>query len=336
MSITQNWKREDGPRIQGSRPLDNAKLLAPCITHNPDGGYRLFYTAVGPAKPFAECQGYILSAISDDGLNFEPEPGIRLPAREDLPHMCRRALCCTIAELGDGRWRMYFESRGPADRPYVICSAISPDQLSWELEDGIRIEAFEGLGGPRYLPLPDGRGRIYCCAAVAGERGKSVVSAVTTDGLNFDMEPDFRIHAEALEPEMRGMTAGEVHAPNKDGDPWTMFFSVWEKIPEGSGPYAKPRLNADAQADEFVTNSVTDDISGYRSRIFVAHSDDGLNFERAGCAIEGGGYDSEALDAVHAEDMSLIETEPGHYRMYYACCDRYGSWRIASAISEPS
>ena len=134
---------------------------------------------------------------------------------------------------------------------------------------------------------------------------------------------------------MRGMTAGEVHAPKKDRDPWTMFFSVWEKIPEGSGPYPRPRLNADAQADEFVTNSVTDDISGYRSRIFVAYSDDGLNFERAGCAIDGAGYDSEELDAVHAEDMSLIEIEPGRYRMYYACCDRYGNWRIASAVSAP-
>ena len=50
----------------------------------------------------------------------------------------------------------------------------------------------------------------------------------------------------------------------------------------------------------------------------MAYSDDGLNFERAGCAIEGAGYDSEELDAVHAEDMSLIEVESGRYRMYYA------------------
>jgi hypothetical protein len=40
------------------------------------------------------------------------------------------------------------------------------------------------------------------------------------------------------------------------------------------------------------------------------------------------------LDAVHAEDMSLVEFEPGRYRMYYAACDRHGNWRIASAVNE--
>ena len=89
-----------------------------------------------------------------------------------------------------------------------------------------------------------------------------------------------------------------------------------------------------AQADEFVRTSVSGDISGFRSRILVAYSDDGSSFETGGCAIEGGGYDSEEIDAIHAEDMSLIEINPGRYRMYYACCDRYGNWRIASAVSE--
>ena len=51
------------------------------------------------------------------------------------------------------------------------------------------------------------------------------------------------------------------------------------------------------------------------------------------CALEGAGYEGEGLDAVHAEDMSLIEIDTGVYRMYYAACDRLGNWRIASAIS---
>ena len=67
----------------------------------------------------------------------------------------------------------------------------------------------------------------------------------------------------------------------------------------------------------------------------MAHSRDGLVWERVGCAIEGGGYSSDELDAVHSEDMSLIEIEDGQYRMYYAACDRNGNWRIASARAEP-
>jgi hypothetical protein len=50
--------------------------------------------------------------------------------------------------------------------------------------------------------------------------------------------------------------------------------------------------------------------------------------------IEGAGYGNEGLDAVHAEDMSVVPIGGGKYRMYYAACDRGGSWRIASAVTD--
>ena len=50
-------------------------------------------------------------------------------------------------------------------------------------------------------------------------------------------------------------------------------------------------------------------------------------------AIEGDGYGGIDLDAVHAEDMSLIKLPDGRWRMYYAACDAHGVWRVASAIS---
>jgi hypothetical protein len=61
---------------------------------------------------------------------------------------------------------------------------------------------------------------------------------------------------------------------------------------------------------------------------------DGLAWERAGCVIEGCGYSSDELDAVHSEDMPLVEIGDANYRMYYAACDRNGNWRIARARSE--
>jgi hypothetical protein len=87
MSLRNQWRKEDGPRLAGSRPLDSAKLQAPGIARKPGGGFRLFYTAVGPAKPYPACQGYILSASSEDGLSFRPEPGIRVAPQPALPHM---------------------------------------------------------------------------------------------------------------------------------------------------------------------------------------------------------------------------------------------------------
>ena len=353
MPATQRWHKELGPRMQGSRPIDSSKVQAPCVVALPSGEFRMFYTAVGPAKPYPTCQGYLLSAVSDDGLNFRTEPGIRVAPQPDVPHMSLRVLSPSVTQYAAGCWRMYFESRGPADRPTVICSAISTDLLHWDHEDGVRLQDAGGLGGPRYLALPDGHGRLYCCRSefgsgglVGGERlSKNVVSAMTSDGLNFEMEPGYRMRDKQSEFDAVGITAAEVIAPDAasqrgvDGDGWTMFYSAWQDVPPGTEVPQHPSADADAEtngsSEDFAAASIAADLSGYRSRIFVAHSSDGLNWTRGECAIEGAGYGHEGLDAVHAEDMSLVKLGDGNYRMYYAACDRDGNWRIASAVTIP-
>ena len=346
MGFTTRWRREEGPRIQGSRPLDSSKLQAPCIVRIPDGGYRLFYTAVGPAKPYSMCQGYILSAVSDDGLAFRVEPGIRLAPQQNVPHMNRRILAPTITQCEDGTWRVYFESRGPATEPTVICSAVSSDLLHWEHEDGIRLQGFDGLGGPRYLPLREGGGRLYCFASNFGSRGlrdgsrvsQGIVSALTTDGLSFELEPGYRMRDKQADYDDIGITAAEVFPPRAERDEWSMVFSAWQDAPPGTEVPAHPSHDTSSSADQssadFAAASIAADIAGFRSRIYLAHSPDGLNWTTAGCIVDGDGYGSREIDAVHAEDMSVIEIGDGRYRMYYAACDNEGHWRIASAVTE--
>jgi len=345
MSITHRWHREAGPRLQGSRDIDSSKVQAPCIVHNPSGGFRLFYTAVGPAKPFPACQGYILSAVSEDGVAFRTEPGIRLAPRPELPYASLRVLAPSITRCQDGRWRMYFEARGAADHPTVICSAISSDMLHWDLEEGIRLESAGGVRAPRYCSLPDGRGRLYCCGSEYGPGGSAIskplaqgaVSALTSDGLNFEFEPGYRLRSNQAEYDTSGFSAAEVIPPTAIGDRWAMFFSAWQDVPPGTIVPVHPSQDVDAVAsgrsDDFAAASIASDLAGYRSRIFVAYSTDGLEWKRGECAIDGGGYDSEGLDAVHAEDMSLIKISDSKYRMYYAACDTTGNWRIASAVT---
>lgn len=55
-------------------------------------------------------------------------------------------------------------------------------------------------------------------------------------------------------------------------------------------------------SEDFAATSIASDMAGYRSRIFTAYSQEGLVWERerAGCVIEGGGYNSDELDAVHS------------------------------------
>ncbi len=101
--MTYHWHKESGMRIEGSRGLDSAKVQAPGVVRIPNGGFRLFYTAVGPGKPFAACQGYILSAISDDGLSFRAEPGIRICPQPTIPHMSYRVLAPSLTQCDFNR-----------------------------------------------------------------------------------------------------------------------------------------------------------------------------------------------------------------------------------------
>ena len=342
MHAFQHWTKEPSTRLAGSRDLDISKLQAPCITALSGGGYRMFYTAVGPAKPFADCQGYLLSAVSTDGLSFTTEPGIRLAPKPELPHMALRLIAPTVARTSDGSWRMYFEARGTADYPTVICSALSRDLFHWHHEPGIRLQAETNLGGPRYVTLPEGGARLYCFQTVTdaqGQRSQHVVSATTADGLHFSLDAGVRLTDRTGLLDNQGITAAEViHQPSST-TPWTMVYSAWQAPPPGSQIPLHPSQDAQAVARgtsaDFATASIAADIAGYRSRIFTATSADGLTWTRHSCVLEGAGYGSEEPDGVHAEDMSLIPITNGRWRMYYAACDRHGRWCIASAATAP-
>lgn len=343
MALPSRWRKEPGIRLEGTRDLDRSKVQAPCITRSADGGFRLFYTAVGPGKPFDDCQGYILSAVSHDGLHFVPEPGIRIAPNTDELDMSLRVLAPSVVALSAGSWRMYFEARGSAVRPTSIRSAVSMDQLHWSIEPGVRLVTAGGVGAPRFLPLPDGKGgRLHCFESRydGGGPGRGqristpVISAATADGLTFTIEPGERMRDRHGLLDSAGITAAEVVV----GAPWRMVYSAWQDVPAGTTvplhPSADPDAIASGGSSDFAAASIAADMSGYRSRILSARSDDGLAWEREGVVIEGDGYGGIDIDAVHAEDMSLIDLGDGRWRMYYAACDAHGVWRIASAISE--
>ena len=334
--LVGRWRKEPGRRVDGSRPLDASKVQAPGAARMPDGGVRLFYTGVGPGRPYPKWQGYILSAVSRDGVAFEVEPGIRVEPDPTLAWRSRRALAPTVTRLADGRWRMYFESRGPVDQPTVIASAVSADQVTWEVEEGVRLAGSTGsdVGGPRYVALPDGRGRIYCFSRAH----RAVVSAVTSDGLTFDWEPGVRLQGGETTWESSGVTAADVVPPPAPGEPWVMVYSAWQDVPPGTvvppHPSSDPAFEAaDGPPLDFAAASIAADLAGYRSRIFGATSTDGLTWDRTGLLIEGDGPGGADVDAIHAEDMSVIALDDGRYRMYYAACDAAGRWTVASAIT---
>ena len=340
-----SWTRDPGVRIEGSNGLDLSKVQAPCVVHNPEGGYRLFYTAVGPDRPYASCQGYILSAVSENGTQFVKEPGIRLCPIPEISHMSLRVLSPTVVLLSDGRWRMYIEARGAVNRPPVITSATSTDQITWEHETGIRLSTKDGVGGPRCVSR-DNNVRLLVCSDEYGAQGRAtgkrlhrnVISAVSTDGIYFVEEPGYCMTSRLGSVDDLDITAAQLVPPSQTGLPWSLIYSAWQDAPPGSevpihpsDPSATP--NSTLQLD-FASASIASDMAGYRSRIFRAHSDDGHTFDSSECILQGSGHHTDGVDSVHAEDMSIIDIGHERYRMYYAACDRYGCWRIASAVCE--
>ena len=104
-----------------------------------------------------------------------------------------------VIPLADGRYRMYYEGKtetGDGQVKATIVSAISADGLVWEREPGLRLAgASVSYLAPRCLHLDPAEGgprfRLYASAYpypdVAGN--KKIVSAVSEDGLAFELEP---------------------------------------------------------------------------------------------------------------------------------------------------
>ena len=332
MTILGQWRKEPGARVEGSRALDMGKVQAPCVVRAPEGGYRLFYTAVGPGKPFADCQGYILSAVSVDGLRFVPEAGIRIAPSPASPRFSLRALAPSVIERPGGGWRMYFEARGPADRPTLIWAAQSDDQIHWRLE-GSCLEADRNLGAPRASVPANGGVRLLVFRK--DDEGTAVVAATSADGLTFKVQPGVLMRDGSGALDAAGITAAEIIA----GDPAVMVYSGWQDRPGDARrrrctPASMPRRSRGVQARTLRPHRLRQTCRGTGRASFLRHRRMAVDGPGATFVIEGDGYGGVELDAVHAEDMSVIALGDGRYRMYYAACDAHGVWRIASAISD--
>jgi hypothetical protein len=152
----------------------------------PDGTYRMYYGS-WRSWPIGEHQRdpYIGYASSRDGLKWTDEGETGLSG--GWPR---------VIQLPDGRWRMYYGGH-PG-----IAVAISADGLVWQKETLSGIEPSQvgvrEYGGVDVVTLPDGTYRMYYSEVVPSDRfpvtGVSrIMSAVSEDGLNWQVEPGVRI-----------------------------------------------------------------------------------------------------------------------------------------------
>ena len=171
---------------EGERLPDGSGM--PRVVAAPTGGLRLFYISGDGIR----------SATSEDGLTFTVEPGFRITAEEagfSGATAGGAASGATVVQLADGRYRMYFSDLPrPGDPPggHWIKSAVSADQLTWTVEEGVRIGAgtpvlTESAEHPFVLANPDGSVTVYY-GKFTGPGSASVeglYESTSADGLTF-------------------------------------------------------------------------------------------------------------------------------------------------------
>ena len=181
------------------------------VVELPDGRYRMYY-GLDP-RTYPENIN-IVSAISSDGLTWNPEPGTRLPKGFNYAMP-------SVIELPDGRWRMYYNSGG-------IQSAISDDGLDFRAE-GLRLAT--DFVGPTVIRLNDGRYRMYLqdCDEPAPPTPPTcrIKSAISSDGFSWEMELGIRL--DGTKPLFYGMFADMLGTPDivklSDGS-FRLYFLV--------------------------------------------------------------------------------------------------------------
>ena len=299
------WVKDPEVSIGPDTPLDSMSILTPNVVRLPEEGFRMYYTGFGPGRTIDASCGYILSAVSKDGLNWSKEPGIRIDVHD--PNAMHQVLCPDVIPLPDGRWRMYFEAR-VGDRPTSILSAVSTDGLQWEPEEGVRIAHFEwSFGSPRCIHVGSSEklGELeyrlyfhhYSFPMRTGlDAHNHIISAISNDGLRFEIELGIRIAQESQERESYAVYAPEIIRLADSS--YRMYYSGWsDKI---------------------------------RGGIFSASSLDGLNFIKdAGPILDL----DRPLDCRMVSEPCVISLNDDRCRMYYEAEDQDGTRRILSATS---
>ncbi|MCA9349235.1 hypothetical protein KC878_03820 [Candidatus Saccharibacteria bacterium] len=169
---------EDGIRLQPSTFGVTAGLPVADVSaiQLDNGSWRIY--------AFAQEQG-IVSAISDDGLNFTAETGARLGDGAGMPRIIR---------LADNTYRMYFIDQGN------VSSATSVDGLTFVKENGFRITAPDGVDATTGISTPiklsDGKWHTYFSELPRpgeGLKAFNVYSAISDDLISWTVQDGVRI-----------------------------------------------------------------------------------------------------------------------------------------------
>jgi len=161
----------------------------PGIVHLDDGRWRLYF----------QSQYGIESAISEDGVSFTDELGIRLLHDPDVEGANIRHPC--IVSLPEGGFRMYYDTDAEGGSFIRIWSAYSSDGINFTRE-GLNIDLtpwrndwpegwYAHASKPEVLQTPDGLWRMFFASSrLVGSvyRPMTIRMATSFDGVTWDIK----------------------------------------------------------------------------------------------------------------------------------------------------
>ncbi len=186
------WEKEPGIRLGPHGPHANLRVVCPDVIPLPGGGYRMYVEGQADGKP-----SYVVSATSEDGLDFEPEPGVRFGDGKSSYGSPR---CLHLPWKAEApRYRLYFHRYTYPLVPgfasgNCIVSATSRDGLGFAIEPGVRIgqeteiESYSVYAAEALL-LDDGSYRMYYAGWSKDPVHGYILGATSADGLEWTKKP---------------------------------------------------------------------------------------------------------------------------------------------------
>lgn len=176
----ETWTPEQGVRLSAEQGrAGDFRVVSSDVVPTFEGKFRMYYECCrGPQS----APSTILSAISDEGLDWRLEPGVRLEIDG------RNLSSPRVIHFPDGVIRLFILDRGRG-----IVSASSPDGLNFRLEPGLRIaqgDQFDKLTAfaPEIIQVADVGYMMYYAGYSAANRAY-ILRAGSEDGLTWQKQP---------------------------------------------------------------------------------------------------------------------------------------------------
>lgn len=288
--------KKEGLILKPGGLYDKTKVVSPDVIAT-NGIIRLFYIGTS-CKPSERKDYRILSADSTDGLNFVK----REKPIVDISAYSQKVYSPCVVKIGDN-FKMYFASY--ENGRYLIRSADSKDCLNFKIDEKIIIDVNQHHQKAVYTPKVKIKNGLFHCYYTGSNEFLKIYSKQYPE---YEFSNGFRIF----------------YSTSHDGENFNFRDEVkFTQKPKLINYYGHNFLFLGPQTLLFYTA-----FDGSINRIYLAKSNDGLNFKDVQCLIEP----DKNKEELGCYSCALNPLSNNLLRIYYGIRYFDNFWQIHSAI----